>query len=340
MGTRISIDYLTGMVTRAFIANGVSDHNARIIAGVVVMAERDGCRSHGVFRMPGYITSLRSGWLDGKALPKIVDSGASAIRADARNGFMQVAMDAARPLLIEKARAHGTAALGMTNGHHFAALWPDVEILADAGLVAITFVNGRSGIAPWTAKRKIFGTNPMAFACPRKSGAPLVWDQASSVVARGEVLLASRDGKTLREGIGIDFAGNPTTDPKAVLAGGALLPFGGYKGSSIAAMVEIMAAAVSGGEFGIEDRSVGVAGAETPRSNQFVIAIDPRRFAGDGFLERVEFLLSNIISAGAERLPGDRRRTARRKSVQEGIELDQKTHDYLLEMVSDVPTNN
>ena len=334
MGVHISIDELKGIVTRAFVANGTSQHNAGIVAHVVVMAERDSCRSHGVFRMPGYIASLRSGWLDGQARPQVIDKGAGAIQADAANGFTQVAMDAARPLLIERARANGIAGLGIHNGHHFAALWPDVEDLADAGLVAITFVNGRSRIAPWNAKRKIFGTNPMAFACPRKGTAPLVWDQASSVVAVGEVLLASREGKTLHEGIGIDASGKPTIDPKAVLAGGALLAFGGHKGSSIAAMVEIMAAAVSGGEFGIEDRSAGVAGAETSRSSQFVIAIDAERFAGSGFLARVDFLLSNVISAGVDRLPGDRRRIARRKSEKEGIELDQKTHDYLLSLAN------
>src|SRR5690606_5174992 len=100
------------------------------------------------------------------------------------------AQEAGREALIAKARENGIAAMLIRDSHHFAALWPDVEPLAEQGLVAFAFVNGRSRMAPWNGSSRFFGTNPMAFACPRADGPPLVWDQASSRVANAALLMA------------------------------------------------------------------------------------------------------------------------------------------------------
>ena len=110
-------------------------------------------------------------------------------------------------------------------------------------------------MAVWDGRRKVLGTSPMGFACPRPGKPPLVWDQASSVMAQGEVLLAAQRGETLPEGVALDADGRPTTDPRAMLDGGSLLPFAAHKGSSIAFMIEIIAGALTGGCFGFEDRS-------------------------------------------------------------------------------------
>ena len=103
----------------------------------------------------------------------------------------------------------------------------------------------------WDSKRKVLGTSPMGFACPRPGKPPLVWDQASSVMTQGDVLLAAQRGEMLPEGVGLDAAGRPTTDPRAMLGGGSALPSAGYKGSSIAFMIEIVAGALTGGCFGL-----------------------------------------------------------------------------------------
>jgi delta1-piperideine-2-carboxylate reductase len=112
------------------------------------------------------------------------------IVVDAANGFAQPALRASTPLLRDKARRQGIAAAAIRDSHHFAALWPDVEPFAEEGFIALAVVNGRQRMAVWDGKRKILGTNPMAFTCPRPGHKPLVWDQASSVIAQGEVLLA------------------------------------------------------------------------------------------------------------------------------------------------------
>lgn len=320
---------LEELVARVFAANGMSGDNARIVAAVVAAAERDGARSHGLFRVRGYIGTLRSGWVNGRSVPRVTDAGPAAVATDADNGYSQIALAASRPFLLEKVKRNGIALLAIRNSHHFGALWPDVEPFAAEGFVALSFVNTRSRVAPWGATKRILGTNPMAFACPRRNAPPMVWDQASSVTAMGEVMLAAQDGQAIADDVGIDAQGRSTTDPKAIIAGGALLPFGGHKGSAIAAMVEILAAALTGGRFGFEDRSAQFPGAESSNAGQSIILIDPAATAGAGFAARVEELCSQLIAVGVSRLPGDRRYAARHKAEKDGIFIESKTYDYL-----------
>jgi delta1-piperideine-2-carboxylate reductase len=208
-----------------------------------------------LLRLPGYVSTLKSGWVDGRAVPAVIDAAPGLVATEAANGFAQPALRASAPLLREKARGQGIAALAIRNSHHFAALWPDIEPFAAEGLIALAMVNGRQRMVVWGGKRKLLGTSPMAFACPRPGRLPLVWDQASSVMAQGEILLAVQRGDILPEGVGLDADGRPTTDPQTVLDGGSILPFGGHKGSSIAFMIEIIADARTGGRFGFCERS-------------------------------------------------------------------------------------
>ena len=157
-------------------------------------------------------------------------------------GFAPPAILAGRNLAISKARTNGISCLSIHNSVHYAALWWEVESLARENLVALAFVNSRSSVAHQPGgKRKIYGTNPMAFGFPRAATAPapavgqwsdaalsdeihgpLVWDQASAAMARGEIQLCQRDGHTLPEGVAIDRDGSPTTSPDAALAGAQL----------------------------------------------------------------------------------------------------------------------
>ena len=120
------------------------------------------------------------------------------------------------------------------------ALWPETERLAERGLVAFAFTAALQYVAPAGGIKPVYGTNPMAFAWPRAGRPPLVFDQASSASARGEIQIHLRDGKPIPEGWAIGPDGEPTTDPATGLAG-AQLPFGGYKGAAIALMVELLA---------------------------------------------------------------------------------------------------
>jgi delta1-piperideine-2-carboxylate reductase len=326
---RLSFDELRALLAEVLSAHGTADHVAPVIAARVAGAERDGTLSHGLVRMPGYVSTLRSGWVDGRATPAVHYAGPSSILADAGNGFSQMALKEAAPMLTARARETGIALLAIRNGHNFASLYADIEPLAEQGLVALSFANSRSHLVPAGGTRKLFGSNPMAFATPRGDGPPLVFDQASTVMSQGEVIVAAERGHAVPDGVGQDRDGRPTNDPHAILDGGALLPFGGHKGSSIALMIELLAAALTGATFGFEDESARYPGAKTSRAGQVVIAIDPARTAGDAFARRVEELLARVSSNGEARLPGQRRLAARAAAERDGIPVSREALERL-----------
>ncbi len=322
--TYLSYETLTLLLQRIFLQHGTSESVAQVLAENCASAERDGAHSHGVFRVPGYVSTLNSGWVNGKAVPIVEDVASGFVRVDAANGFAQPALAAARSLLVDKARSAGITLLAIHNSHHFAALWPDVEPFAEEGLVALSVVNSMTCVVPHGADRPLFGTNPIAFAAPRADGPPIVFDLATSAIAHGDVQIAARKGERLPPGMGVDSLGQPTQDPKAILEGGALLPFGGHKGSALSMMVELLAAALTGGNFSFEFNWSEHPGARTPWTGQLVIVIDPSKTAGQSFAERSQELVRQMHAAGLRRLPGDRRHRTRAKSQQTGIEMDTK----------------
>jgi len=294
-----------------------------------VGAERDGTLSHGLHRLDACISSVRSGWVVGDAPMQVQDLAASLVRVDAARGFAQGALARARDLVARKARETGMCTLAIGNSHHIGCLWHDVEQFAQAGFVCFAFVHSRSRVVGPGARSKVLGTNPMAFGFPRRDGLPVVWDQASSVMAHGEVQLAAQRGRPLPTGTGVDMHGIPTTDAAEVLNGGALTTFASHKGFMIALMVEVMAAALTGSRFGFEDASGQIPGAQTSLAGQTLLVIDPLRVPDTDFAARVELLLGALRDAGTERMPGDRRYAARATAQQQGIAIDVKLLDAL-----------
>jgi delta1-piperideine-2-carboxylate reductase len=165
----------------------------------------------------------------------------------------------------------------------------------------------------------VFGTNASAFACPRARGDPVVWHQAASLMSQGDLLLAAKEGRKIPLDVGVDAKGQPTDEPNAILQGGALHPFGGRKGASIAFMVEILAAGLTGSLFGYESPAKGTL---PSKGGQFVMVIDPRR-AGADLGPRVDGLVDAVHAAGSPDLPGSRRYRRRAKSLTDGIALSE-----------------
>jgi delta1-piperideine-2-carboxylate reductase len=321
MTVRVSYQELVRLLKAMFLRHACSEQVATLLAENMAGAECDGAHSHGVFRIKGNLGSLDSGWVDGKAVPVLEDVAPGMLRADGRNGFsLPVIAMAAEPLMA-KARANGIAMLSVRKAHHFSAVWPDIEPFAREGFIALAMINSMASVVPHGGHRKVYGTNPFGFAAPRDGHDPLVFDQASSAMANGDVQIAAREGRLLPAGTGVDRDGNPTTDPKAVLDGGALLPFGGHKGSSLAMMMEIMGAALAGSDYSFEIDWSAYPGAATPHGGQTYILIDPARGAVNAFADRLEVLIDEIHEAGQSRLPADRRYANRRDSTANGIPL-------------------
>lgn len=322
---RMTLDEAHDLACRALMANGADEANATATAGNMTTAERDGCKSHGLFRVPGYVRSLKAGKINGKAKPTASRLGPCAVVVEGDMGMAPLALEVGRAPLIEATRENGMAALAVRRTHHYAALWPETEALATQGLVAMAFVNSPPYMAAAGGKKPFFGTNPMAFAWPRADGRAMVWDQASAASARGELQIMKRDGHQAPDGAGIDRDGNPTNDPAAILEG-AQLPFGGYKGGAIAMLVDLMCGPligeVSSVEAGAEDNGDG--GPAT--GGELILAMDPTRFGGDDAIARGERLFAAMVDQDGVRLPGDRRLAARQKTPGEGIEIPASLH--------------
>lgn len=320
---------LQALVRRALLHAGAGNRVAAIIAANCVACERDGSKSHGIFRVPGYVASIKTGWVDAKASPIVEDCAPGMVRVDAANGFAQVALEDARSLLLAKAADAGVAVLAIRNSHHLSALWPDVEPFAQAGYIALSVVNSFACVVPHGGRRAVLGTNPIAYAVPHDNPGPIVVDLATSAIPNGDVQLAAATGAQLPEGVAVDGKGLPTRDPRIVLSEGALLTFGGHKGSALSILVELLAAGLAGGDFSYEVDWTGFPAAQTPRTAQTVIVIDPSRGHPGSFGDRVQALVEQLRDAGLSQLPGERRYVARAAAGQSGIAVEAETLEML-----------
>ena len=326
-GVAMTLDELRTLARAKLLGAGLAPAHAEAVAETMVAGERDGCASHGIYRLLVAVASINKGVVVPDAVPVLSHPARALVRVEGGGGFAQLAFQTGKPALIEKAQANGIAALALNNVVHFAALWPEVEELADEGLVALAFTPSHAWVAPSGGAEPVFGTNPIAFGWPRPDGPPFVFDFATSMVARGEIELHRRAGKAVPDDWGVDAEGRPTTDPAAILSG-AMRTFGGHKGSALAAMVELLAGPLIGDMTSREsiDRDAGRGG--SPLGGELIIAIDPKGFLGDLLPEhqaRAEAMFDAITGQGA-RLPSSRRYAARAKSLADGVVIPDDLH--------------
>ena len=329
----LSLEQTRQLAVDALSANGCNDANANAIADTITSAERDLCHSHGLFRLPGYIASLKSGKVNGNSNPSVKQLAPAVLQTDGDDGYAPLALKTARDPLVERVKESGIAAMSIVKAHHFAALWVEIESLTEKGLAAMAFTAYTPSVAPAGGSKPFFGTNPMAFGWPRPGSNPMVWDQATATQARGEVMIAAREGHELPPGVGIDKDGNPSTDPNAVLEG-CLLPFGGYKGASIALMIELLVGPLIGERASFEAAAADNKDGGPPRGGELLIAIDPSKFgSSEDPFGHADRLFAELLSMEGTRLPGERRVKNRALSVEQGINIPQSLHDKIHQLM-------
>ena len=309
--TSLELSKIYDLAYKVLIKHGCDEYNAESVATTVTHAERDGSVSHGLFRIPGYIASLKSKKVNGLSRPSSIFLTQNAIRVDGDYGFAPVAIKVGIPDLIETTNKHGVGVLTITNTHHFAALWHETEALAENNLIGIACTAYKPSVAPSGAKKALFGTNPISFAWPRKNNTPVVYDMATSTMAMGEVQVAARDGHKVPFGTGLNKNGNKTDDPSQIANGGVLLTFGDYKGSAIAMMIELLAAGLVGDLFSFEAKEADNNDGGPARGGEFVMALSPQLIAGENWNDHAESFFKQMKSLDGVRLPGERRHNNR-----------------------------
>ncbi len=319
-----TVGTLRHLATRLLAASGLPDARAARTAEVLLLAESWGVGSHGLMRLPYYLSRLAAGGHDPAAdLETAQDSGpVVSLRGHAGLGHWQ-AWTAAE-LATERARQYGVAAVTVSDSGHCGALGAYVLPGLQAGLVTIVVSNGPAAMAPWGSATAELSTSPIAAGVPCRPR-PMIVDMALSNVARGRIAARARTGEQLPEGWALDAEGRPTTDA-AVALRGLLAPLGGAKGFALALLVESLTGGVVGPALSrdVSDMFAADQVARPQRIAHTLITLDPARLdpdGGDGARSRLDALARNVTGAGA-RLPGASRRLPAEIPDDEPVALD------------------
>src|SRR5215470_11221143 len=257
----IKVENLIDFVADVFAHAESSPEEARRIATYLTTANLTGHDSHGVIRVPVYIRWKKMGSIVPNQTPEVVVDTPSLVVVDGKFGYGQTVTPLAVKLGIEKCKKSGLAALALRNSGHLGRVGDWAEMAAADGLVSVHFVNAAGSllVAPYGGVEKRLSTAPYCVGIPRQGQGPIVLDFATSIVAEGKVLVASRGGKKLPKGALIDLDGTLSEDPTVLygphvadgprdhsLGKGAIRAFGEHKGSGLAFICELLGGALTG----------------------------------------------------------------------------------------------
>ncbi len=327
---RYAPEVLRSFVEQALVRGGAGEEEAELVADALVCADLRGVHSHGVVRTPVYLERLRAGSIRPGAQLTVLRDWGAAVLVDAGAGFGIVAAARAMDLAVDRARLHGVGVVGVQNSNHCGMLAYFVLRAVSQGAVGVALSNADAQVAPYGARVRYLGTNPLSVGIPAGQERPVVLDMATSEVAHGRVRAAASRGERIPPTWALGPDGRPTTDPHQALQG-ALLPFGGAKGSGLALVVDALAGLLTGARSGPEipplyehlDRPQGL--------GHLMLALWPEAFCGlQGLLPRVDRMVREVRALppaeGFDRvwLPGEPEAQREREYRSAGILLPEE----------------
>src|ERR1051326_4832681 len=288
----ISADRLTRFCEEILQGAGVAPHKARIATDCLVFANLRGVDSHGIQLLPFYIEQLLAGEMDAAADGRVANESGSCLNFDGENALGQWVADTCCRHAIRIARDHGIGMVVARESNHFGAAAWWAQKMRDAGQIGIVMCNASPIVPPWQGKKGRLGTNPICMSVP----GPWLLDMATTTVAAGKIFKAYVNGQPeIPAGWAFDSEGHPTTDTQAAYKG-MLMPLGGYKGSGLAMMVEILCSVLSGGVMPDQVGGIRFRG-KSVRVSQMYMAIDIARFMPvEEFTARMEQLVGIMKS--------------------------------------------
>ena len=329
----LSAPTLTRFATEILVAAGTPPDKAGITAEALVASNLRGVDSHGLQLLPFYIEQILLGEMNPKADGQVVSELGSCLVFDAQNALGQWVADTCCGHAVRIAAAQGAAVVVARESNHFgAAAWWAQKMRA-AGQIGLVFCNASPIVPPWQGKEGRIGTNPICMSVP----GPWLLDMATTTVAAGKIFKAMINQKPeIPAGWAFDSQGVPTTDTKTAYNGGMLMPLGGYKGSGLGLMVEILCSVLSGGVMATEVGGIRVRG-RANRCSQCFIAIDVARFMPvEEFTARVEQLVhlmkSTPTAPGYDEVmvAGDPEWRTEAERLRNGIPLEDGNWDLLV----------
>ena len=277
---------LKKILTKIFINHGLSQNHANISSNALINAELVGAHTHGLARLKMYCDRINKKVINPKAKIKIKKISQSISQVDANNSIGFVAADIGIKEAIKNAKKTGIGLVGIKNSGHYGLSGYYAEQAVKKNLIVFCFTNAPPAIAPHGSKKRLFGTNPICFGSPTTSKVPFILDTSVSEINRGKIRVAAKTGKKIPVGVALDKFGKPTTDAKKALLG-VQLPLGGFRGSGLAWMIDILSGVMTGANHGgkVKDPFDDFSGPQNV--GHMFITIRPNLFVGN-FSQRIK----------------------------------------------------
>ena len=284
---------LKTIIKNIFINHKLSKNHASICAEALINAELVGAPSHGMSRLKMYCDRIQKKLINPKPKIKIKKISESIAHVDANNSIGFVAADIAIKTAINNAKKTGIALVAVKNSGHYGLSGYYAEQAVKKNLMVMVFTNAPPAIAPHGALKALFGTNPICFGTPTGSKIPFILDTSMSMINRGKIRVAARNGDKIQEGVALDKFGKPTTDANKALEG-VQLPIAGFKGSGLAWMVDILSGVFTGGNHGgkVKDPFDDFSGPQN--IGHLFITMKPNLFVGNSFNKRIKDNIKTI----------------------------------------------
>lgn len=319
----------------------IPEDQASAVADVLVRADLRGTTSHGVLRLPAYIHKIQAGLLNPDTSWICLRETPTTALYDADMGLGPVAAIWGMKEAVKRAEQFGISAVGVRNASHFGIAAYYALQAVEAGMIGVVISNAAASMAPWGGIQAHLGTNPVCVAIPTRDEIPLVLDMAASLVARGKIRLALREGRSIPPGWALDKEGHPTIDPQAAIDG-TLLPIGGPKGYGIALVNDILAGILTGSPSGDEIRSIHDLEHPSPVGFFFQVLQIETFSPSQDFFDRLKARLTAIRNSprarGVERIyiPGEIEWECERERRQNGIPINSATLKTLRELAGEL----
>jgi LDH2 family malate/lactate/ureidoglycolate dehydrogenase/isocitrate/isopropylmalate dehydrogenase len=342
---RVPAAALEAWTVEVLEAVGVRPSYARDTARVLGYADLSGIDSHGIARLPAYVTMIGNGAISADGEPTVHSDGGAVALVDGHDLLGHPVTTLALDEAVERARRYGVGWVNVRGSSHHGASGSYVYDAAKLGMVGLAATNTGPIVAPTGTARPYFGTNPLALGMPVAGEEPMVFDMATSAVSGGKFEIALRLGTSIPLGWGLTADGRPTTDPSGVYPGkGPLLPLGSdrerasHKGYGLGLMVELLTAVLAGGPMGPGVGNLTARAASgPPRTSHLVVVLDPARLGDPTRMQSetrrmlAELRALDPVDAGLPvRTPGQRSAAERIRRRAEGVPLDAETHRALV----------
>ncbi|HEY4825436.1 MAG TPA: Ldh family oxidoreductase [Solirubrobacteraceae bacterium] len=319
---------------------GVPQEDADLIADALVSADARGMQSHGLVRLPVYVRRIVAGGARPGISGTIVHETATTVLLDGQDGIGQVIAARAMHEAIRKARDGGAGVVGVRRSNHFGEGAYYVARAITEGMIGLITTSGSPNMPYWGGREPVLGTLPLAVGVPARDEMPIVLDLAFGTVSKGKVIQAAAKGERIPSDWAVDSNGDATDDPQAVLDGGWILPIGGYKGSGLILIMEILSAVLTGARFATEVYDLYGDHARPQALGHFAFAIDVEAFMPlDELTERVDRLIRMIKATGPDGellMPGEREQRLFAARQAAGIPLPADTIRALGEVAREV----